>query len=262
MPSVQGLLIDLSGVVYSGDAVIPGAGRAIERFKERGLRLRYLTNTTSQPRRAIWEKLRGFGLPIAEEEILTPIVAARRLIEEDGLTPHFLLNDAVRAEFAPARPGGAPAVILGDAQDGFTYAALNRAFRQVKAGARLIALANNRHFVDRDGALSLDMGAFVAALEYAAETEATVLGKPSPAFFALASRELGLEAGAVAMIGDDPEFDASAAVKAGLRGYLVATGKWRPDRDPPPTVAPPPTGVFNDLLSAADALLAPSARDA
>ena len=66
------------------------------------------------------------------------------------------------------------------------------AFRKLLAGAEFLALARNRSFKDEDGELSLDTGAFVAALEYAARREAIVLGKPAPAFFqaALASTEI------------------------------------------------------------------------
>ncbi|TIX45050.1 MAG: TIGR01458 family HAD-type hydrolase, partial [Mesorhizobium sp.] len=83
------------------------------------------------------------------------------------------------------------AVIVGDAGDAFTYAALNDAFRELSAGAELLALATNRTFRDADGGLSLDAGPFVAALEFASLKRANVLGKPSPAFFlsALASMD-------------------------------------------------------------------------
>ena len=54
---------------------------------------------------------------------------------------------------------------------------------QKTAGAPLLALAHNRVFRDTDGFLSLDAGAFVAALEYASGKQAILLGKPSKAFF-------------------------------------------------------------------------------
>ena len=62
-------------------------------------------------------------------------------------------------------------------------------FRKLLAGAAFLALARNRSFKDEDGELSLDTGAFVAALEYATQREAVLLGKPAPDFFqaALAS---------------------------------------------------------------------------
>ena len=83
-------------------------------------------------------------------------------------------------------------MVIGDAADGFTYAALNAAFRKLLAGAEFLALARNRSFKHEDGELSLDTGAFVAALEYAAQREAIVLGKPARAFFKAALASSGV----------------------------------------------------------------------
>ena len=75
------------------------------------------------------------------------------------------------------------ALVVGDAGTHFTYDALNAAFRILADGAAFYALAANRTFYDADGALSMDVGAFVAALEYASGQTAEVLGKPAEAFF-------------------------------------------------------------------------------
>jgi HAD superfamily hydrolase (TIGR01458 family) len=93
-------------------------------------------------------------------------------------------------------------------------------------GAELVALQRNRMWLRPDG-LSLDVGPFVAALEYAADVEAVVVGKPARAFFALALTQLGAEPADAAMVGDDVESDVLGAMRAGLRGVLVRTGKYR-----------------------------------
>jgi ribonucleotide monophosphatase NagD (HAD superfamily) len=77
--------------------------------------------------------------------------------------------------------------------------------------------------------LSLDVGPFVAALEYAARTEAFVVGKPAPAFFSTALAGTGADPSRAAMIGDDVESDVGGALRAGLAGILVRTGKYRED---------------------------------
>ena len=100
-----------------------------------------------------------------------------------------------------------------------------------------MALHKNR-FCRRAEGLSLDVGPFVAALEYAAGTEAAIMGKPSPAFFHMALESLGLAPGEVVMVGDDIEADIGGAQDAGLRAIQVETGKYS-DRDREhPTVTP------------------------
>ncbi|MGB6906298.1 MAG: HAD hydrolase-like protein, partial [Methyloceanibacter sp.] len=112
------------------------------------------------------------------------------------------------------------------------------------------ALARNRSFKDEDGELSLDAGAFVAALEYACQRKALVFGKPAPGFFngALASIECdGKEA---VMVGDDAEADVAGALTAGLgSAVLVRTGKYR--RGDEARVTPSPTDTVEDLAAAA-----------
>jgi HAD superfamily hydrolase (TIGR01458 family) len=253
MRRTKGFLIDLGGVVYQGDAMIPGSGEAIAALRDAAMPFRFLTNTTSAPRRTIVNKLAAMGVAVEPEHVFTPAFAARRRIAEGGLKPHFLVRPALMEDFRDLPEGSRPAVIVGDAGDGFTYDAMNEAFRMIEAGAEFIALATNREFAGPGGKPCLDTGAFVAALEYASGRNATVVGKPAPAFFLAACADMGLEPGETAMIGDDAEFDASAAVSCGLTGVLVHTGKWH--QGAADGLDPPPSAEFPDLKAAVDALL-------
>jgi HAD superfamily hydrolase (TIGR01458 family) len=136
----------------------------------------------------------------------------------------------LRPELADLEGDPPDSVLVGDAGDAFTYAALNRAFRVLHAGAPLLAMASNRYFQEADG-LSLDAGPFVAALEHAAGTRAEVLGKPAATFFRAALARLGLDPEQAVMIGDDVEADVIGARAAGLGAVLVATGKHRAGDD-------------------------------
>lgn len=254
MPPIRGALIDLGGVVYEGKEAVPGSIEAIDRLERNGIALRFLTNTTSRPLSAILAKLHDLGVAASPRQVFTPMMAARTYIVAHDLEPHFLMQSSLEEDLQGIPTGTKPAVIVADARDAFSFRNLNAAFRRIQDGAELIALATNRMFVDDDGELSLDVGAFVAALEYASGRHAIVLGKPSAEFFHLAVADMGLEPAEVAMIGDDAEFDVAAAVKAGLSGILVRTGKWRPDSTD--ALEPQPTAVFDDLSAAARWLVA------
>ncbi len=254
MAFIRGVLIDLGGVVYQGKAALPGSIEAIERLRAHEIATRFLTNTTSVSQSTILAKLQSFGLPVSREEIFTPAVAARAYIVAHDLHPHYLMRPTLLEDFREIAEGTKPAVIIADAGDGFNYANLNNAFHRLDAGAEFIALASNRVFVDDDGELSLDVGAFVAALEYATGRTATILGKPSPEFFHLAVADMGLSPSEVAMIGDDAEFDVAAARAAGLSGFLVKTGKWMPGSAEELNL--PPEIEFDDFAAVVSALLA------
>jgi ribonucleotide monophosphatase NagD (HAD superfamily) len=95
-------------------------------------------------------------------------------------------------------------------------------------GADLYCLHRNRWWQTQRGPL-LDSGCYVAGLEYAAQTAATVLGKPSAAYFDAACRALDAEPSMAWMVGDDLETDVAGARGVGMHAVLVRTGKFRPD---------------------------------
>ncbi|HNC94454.1 MAG TPA: HAD hydrolase-like protein, partial [Solirubrobacterales bacterium] len=100
---------------------------------------------------------------------------------------------------------------------------------QMMDGAELIALQHNRYWKREDG-LVLDVGAFSAALEYAAETEAVVVGKPSPDFFRMALADVDASADRAVMVGDDIEGDIGGGLASGITSVLVRTGKYKPEK--------------------------------
>jgi HAD superfamily hydrolase (TIGR01458 family) len=226
---VEGLLLDLSGVIYVQDEAVPGAAEALERLRGEGIPIRLVTNTTMRPRRSILERLERLGIESDPGELITPAtLAASRCAEAGYESVSLVVLDELREDLEGLEERGdsVDAVIVGDLGEGWGYDVLNRAFRQVMDGAALIALQKNRYWETAEG-LSLDAGPFVAALEYATGREAEVVGKPSPAFFELALGELGVSANHAAMVGDDVEADVGGAMEAGLAGILVRTGKYR-----------------------------------
>jgi HAD superfamily hydrolase (TIGR01458 family) len=228
---VEGLLLDLSGVIYVQDEAVPGAADALESFRKAGMPIRLVTNTTMRPKRSILERLEGLGIEADPAELITPATLAKRRCEEAGYeSVALVVLDELREDLEGLeRKGeGADAVIVGDLGESWDYEVLNGAFRHLMDGAELIALQKNRYWETSDG-LSLDAGPFVASLEYATGREAEVMGKPSPAFFELALSELGASADHAAMVGDDVEADVGGAMDAGLAGILVRTGKYRED---------------------------------
>jgi HAD superfamily hydrolase (TIGR01458 family) len=226
--SLQGLLVDLDGVLYIEEQLIPGAVDTMDWLRDRGYPLRFLTNTTMRSRFSLVEKLRGFGIRVEPQEMFSTCVVAAHWLKAHGVTKvHLLLPRTSQEDFGDFqitddRP---EAVVVGDLGSDFSFDVLNHAFRLIRAGARLIALQKNRFWQRQDG-LAMDVGAFVAALEYATEIEATVIGKPNRAYFEMALEDLGLPASEVAMIGDDIYTDIKGGKAVGLKTILVKTGKY------------------------------------
>lgn len=229
LENVRGVLCDLDGVLYVGDTLLPGAVDAIRALEARGIRRRFVTNTTTRTRRSLLRKLTGLGLPIEESELHTALSAAAAYVSaRPGVRVRLVLPEDAKAEFSgiPEDSERPDAVVIGDIGDGWTFALMNELFRAVMGGAEIVACHRGRYFETEEG-LRLDVGAFVAGLEYATGRAATIVGKPSVPFFRLAAESLGVPVEEIVMVGDDIDSDVGGAQAAGIRGVLVQTGKYR-----------------------------------
>jgi HAD superfamily hydrolase (TIGR01458 family) len=227
---VDGLLIDVDGVLRVDDAVISGAPEAIAAMRGAGFRLHFLTNTSTRSHVSLHRNLTGLGLPIEESELFTAPVATAKYLRESGKRRIFLLvKGDVASDFAEFERADdcVDAVVIGGAEEGFTYANINRAFQLVLDGAELVAIHRNTYWQTASG-LQIDAGAYVAGLEYATGASATLVGKPSSTFFALALADLGLPAERVLVVGDDVDADVGGGQEVGAHTALVRTGKFRP----------------------------------
>lgn len=230
MRAVAGLLIDLDGTVYQGGELIAGAAKAVERIRASGVPFVFTTNTSRMSRSDIVRSLADLGLEVSPSEVFSAPVAAARWLRDEGvrrihlLVPESTLEDFSDFEVFARRP---EAVLVGDLGPAFTFERLNEAFGCLRQGAKLVAIHRNRFWLTKSGP-TLDAGPFVAALEYAGRTEATLVGKPSAAFFDAAASLLGVSHEGLAVIGDDIETDVRGGHAAGLTTIQVRTGKFDP----------------------------------
>jgi len=225
--NIKAVLCDIGGVLYVGDSPIEGAVEAVKQIKEH-YPIRFLTNTTQKTSAQVVAKLQEMGFDISADEVITALDVTKMFLEKEKSSAEFLLTDDAKAFFNELREYPKKYVVVGDAQKNFSYANLNRAFRQLQDGAALLAIAKNRYFKDSDGKLSMDAGCFVSALEYASGKESLLIGKPSKSFYHLACADMGVLPSECVMIGDDIEGDIKGAQEAGLAAVLVQTGKFAP----------------------------------
>jgi HAD superfamily hydrolase (TIGR01458 family) len=243
---VRGLLLDLDGVVVLKGAALPGAAAAIGELDRRGIPYRIVTNTSYVSRASLARFGASIGIDVSADRIMSALsVSAADTARRFPGQPLFVLAapDAQR-EFAGQRlltldeaskaGATAAAVVVGDSPESITFDNLNIAFRLIRGGAELIGMHRNRWWLTADGP-TVDSGALVAGLEYAAEVRARIVGKPARSFFIEAAAAVAGELAArgerrvvraeLAMVGDDIRTDVQAAQRIGLRGFFVLSGK-------------------------------------
>jgi HAD superfamily hydrolase (TIGR01458 family) len=235
LDDVDALLLDIDGVLAVSWEPIPGSIQAMAWFRERGIPLRLITNTTTHTRADLSDVLGRSGFDVTPGEIVTAVTAtasylrttypgARVALLSDGDAREDLEGvDLVSLDDEPE------VVVLGGASDAFSYPTVNRVFQRLMAGAALIGMHRNLYWRTADG-WQLDGGAYLTGLEAAAGVTAVICGKPAPAYFGAALGDLAVEPGRAVMVGDDILNDIGGAQAAGIRGVLVRTGKFQ-ERD-------------------------------
>jgi len=118
------------------------------------------------------------------------------------------------------------AVLIGDIGDSWNYKLMQIIFEYLRKGSILIAAHKNKFWKKKGNGIQLDAGPFIHALEYAASTDAVLIGKPTKLYFKSALSKIGFsEDQNFIMIGDDLDTDIKGAKKLDAETILILTGK-------------------------------------
>ena len=225
-----GILFDLDGVVFQGNSLIPGSKEILCALQGAGIPYRFITNTTRMTKNTLVKMLSNMGLAVNPNEIFSAPHAAAEYCKLKGYNKILLIvpDQEMQDDFTAFQlvENNPDAVVVGDMGELFTFGLLNKLFRIIIDGAELVAMHKNRYWAQADG-LTLDLGAFISALEYASNRSAAVMGKPSANLFKLAVRSWNVSKSSIYVVGDDLDGDILGSQNAGMKSILVKTGKFR-----------------------------------
>jgi len=237
---MHGLLIDLDGVLYNNQKVIPGAIETMKWVRAHNIPFLFVTNTTRMNTSSIARHLNQLGISSHADEIISPPNAAAVYMRNHTMMSYYLLgNRELNTAFTDFQEDDKKpdVVVVGDLGDILTFERIDFAFRLLMSGADLLALHKDRFWQTEHGP-RMDTGAVVTALEFSSGKKATVVGKPERPFFDMAIDQLGVPANQVVMIGDSIETDIGGAQDAGIQGLQVRTGNYRYHTEANPDVIP------------------------
>ena len=225
-----GVLFDLDGVIFQGGRLILGVEDVMLKLQAAKIPYRFITNTTRMTKNNLVNMLSKMGFSVTPEEIFAAPHAAVEYCTLKGFKNISLIvpDEEMKEDFSAFQlvEENPEAIVVGDMSKLFTFELLNRLFMNIINGAELIAMHKNRYWKSVDG-LTLDLGAFISALEYATGKSAVVVGKPDPNLFKLAVYGWGLAVNSIYVVGDDLDGDIGGAHNAGMKSVLVKTGKFR-----------------------------------
>jgi glycerol-1-phosphatase len=246
------VILDLDGCVWIGEACTPGAPDAVAELRSAGKGLMFLTNDARRSPEEYVRKLWSLGIRASLEEVVTVGAAVQYLLAGSGReTAYVIGSPALFRHVSDAglrivngTDGASSAdVVVVAGHDDFDFGELRDATQAVLRGAEMIAADRDRVFPQEDG-MWPGSGAIVAALEYATERSAQVVGKPEPGIFRTALDRLG--DGRTLVVGDRVDADLQGAAAAGLDAAIVLTGVASPE-DARLASDPAPVAVADDL---------------
>jgi HAD superfamily hydrolase (TIGR01450 family) len=265
MKDYQTYLLDLDGVIYRSDQVLPGAREFVAWLQAHGKNYRFITNNSMTSPMAVAAKLRHLGMSVTDAHVVTASDAAVTLIAHRwpdqrawvvGLPPIRQMVAAaglhvlnLRQSDAPDDPQTGPetaAVVLVGLDRSVTYEGLRLAARALLAGAAFIAVNRDPMLPVADG-FDPGCGAILAALEVASQRQATIVGKPAPTILLEALAAVQADPATAVMIGDAIEMDIAAGHNAGIDTILVLSGNTSAERAA--IAQPAPTLIAHDIAA-------------
>jgi 4-nitrophenyl phosphatase len=243
-PDPRLVIFDLDGVVYRGEAAVPGAADLVNALRRDGRLVSFATNNSSATRQEYVARLAGHGIAATADEIVTSSSATvehihahlpqvRRVLSigapglgaelRDGGLEVTPVNEAAPRDWnGGPLPARHDAVICGlDRQ--VDYRRLGIAAAAIREGALFIATNADVRFPTPEGFMP-GAGAIVGALQATTGVEPLIIGKPEPAMFEAILERDGVPPAEALVIGDNPDADVVAARRAGIASILVLTG--------------------------------------
>ena len=229
----NGLLIDMDGVVYSGELLIDGADKFIANLLNNDIPFTFMTNNSQRTPLEVVRKLKLLGIEVTENHVYTSAMATGKflgdqapggtayVLGEGGLISSLHDNGITLVNTDPEF------VVLGEGRN-FTLEMVQRAVDMILAGAKFIT-TNRDPSPKKPGWNNLGIAATTAMIEEATGRKAFVTGKPSPVMMRSARKYLGLETRETTVIGDTMETDIQGGVQMGYKTILVLSGIARKD---------------------------------
>lgn len=230
LENIQGYILDMDGVLYRGNTIIPGVAEFLAELDASGIAYTMATNNSTNSQLDYVVKLEAMGISVPEESIFTSAVATAAYLRSsypDGTRVYVVGMKALRhaifgdGYFFPAESNAD--VVVSGADFELVYGSLRTACLAIRAGADYVATNADTTFPTEVGLIP-GSGAIVAALVAATGVEPMIVGKPSPVMVESCLSAMGIEPGNAVMLGDRLDTDILAGQRANTRTMLVLTG--------------------------------------
>ncbi|MBA2692945.1 MAG: HAD-IIA family hydrolase [Rubrobacter sp.] len=259
----EGYVFDLDGTIYLGDELLPGAKRMVEKIREHGKRVVFLSNNPTKGLKDYVEKLTRLGLPTPEDDIVNTVVTATEYLLQNhpDATVYPISEEPLKVALSEAgiRMSEEPSeidIVIASYDRGFEYKKLQIAFDAIWFHKRAWLMMTNpdRYCPFPGGRGEPDAAAIVGAIEGCTGERCRVnVGKPSPVMLETIEKMLGLDAKDCVMTGDRLYTEIRMAKDAGMPSVVVLTGETKAED----LESEPPENLPEFVLDRIDKLIPP-----
>jgi NagD protein len=224
----SGFIIDMDGVIYHGNKLLPGVTEFIGWLEKEGKKYLFLTNSSERTPRELHEKMRRLGIEIGEDHFYTSALATASFLS--GQKPGgsaYIIGDAglINALYSigfSSNNYNPDYVVVGETH-GYNFEKIETAINLVLKGARLIG-TNPDVTGPIENGITPSTRALIAPIEIATNRKAYYVGKPNPLMMRIALKKLGVKREETVVIGDRMDTDIRCGLESEIETLLVLSG--------------------------------------
>lgn len=224
----KGFIIDMDGVIYKGNKVLPGVREFIEWLQREEKQYLFLTNNSGMTPMELRQKLLRMGLDVTEDHFYTSALATAAFLKTQapGCSAYVIgeagLLNALYDAGITMNDVNPEYVVVGEGKT-YSFDTITKAVNLVKNGAKLIG-ANSDVSGPIENGIAPACRALIAPIEMATGKQAYFCGKPNPLMMRTGLKKLGCHSGEAVMVGDRMDTDVISGLESGMSTVLVLSG--------------------------------------
>ena len=223
-----GFIIDMDGVLYHGNKLLPGVREFVQWLKDDQKRFVFITNSSERTPKELKDKLFRMGVEVDEDIFFTSALAtAMFLSSQKPKGSAYIIGEAglINALYNVGYTMNnvdPDYVVMGESRT-YSYEKIELAVNLVLKGARLIGTNPDLSGPIENG-IAPATKALIAPIELATGKSAYFVGKPNPLMMRKGLKKINCTREETIIIGDRMDTDIIAGIESEIDTCLVFSG--------------------------------------
>jgi len=229
---INAVVFDLDGTINAGKDAIPGAREAVEFVRDRGLRVFFCTNNSSEARGQIVKKLGNMGISCNQEDVYSSGWCTVEYLRSANASnvwvvgSDFFKSEVSKVSSLAKKPEEAETLVVGF-DINFNHSCIADAVHAAINSEKIVFCNEEVVYVGEGGKIFPGCGAITAAIRACSEKEPdVVIGKPYPFMMEMITRSSGISAKNILVVGDSINSDLMFARNSGASSVLISDKKY------------------------------------